>query len=63
MNMRHLKTHSETYDILLKRYTTKRGYIQHSITDLRFSLWQAILERANLLGRGLKRTHILVSYL
>ena len=54
MNMRHLKTHSETYDILLKRYTTKRGYIQHSITDLRFSLWQAILERANLLGHGLK---------
>jgi len=34
MNMRYLKTHSETYGILSKRCTTKRGYIQPTITDL-----------------------------
>ena len=37
MNRRHLKMHSETYGILSKRCTTKRGYIQPSITDLQFS--------------------------
>ena len=37
MNMKCLKTHSETYGILLKRSTTRRSYILPLITDHRFN--------------------------
>ena len=37
MNMKRLKTHSETYGILLKMSTTGRGYILPLITDRRFN--------------------------